>query len=101
MRSRLACTHGECRIEEEHPLRRPFFQITVMWNRHIQIGMELFKNIHEGCRRGDSLRNRKTQAMGLSVPMIGILAEDDHLYGIEWCAFKRRKYARHRRIDDF
>ena len=86
----LMGSHGEDRVEEEHPLLGPLGQIAVVGYPEAEVVVKLLVDIDEGRRDRNVLVYRKTQAVRLSVPVIGILAEDDDLDLVERGQLKSR-----------
>ena len=74
------CPHRQYCVQHQYPLLRPFDQITVIRNITPQIIMKFLVNIDQR-RRNINLRlYGKTESVGLSVSMVGILSQYYHLY---------------------
>ena len=84
----IMCPNRKNGIQQKHSLIRPFFQISVVGNTAAQIIMQLLIDIHQG-RRNLHLRfYGKTQPVGLTIVVIGILPQNHHLYLSKRCKIK-------------
>jgi hypothetical protein len=54
-------------------------QVTVVWDGHVDIGVEFFEDIDQGRGRGDAFGYGKAQPMGLAGAVIRVLAQQDDL----------------------
>ena len=76
---RLMSTNSQNCIQEQHTLFRPFLKIAVIWNIASEIILQFLVDVFQR-RRDCHLRlNRKTQSMRLSIPVIRILPQNNHL----------------------
>ncbi len=82
---RLMGADSQYRVEEQHTLAGPFYQISVVRDITSHIIMELVKNIDKRRRSRAAGPDRKAHPMGLAFSVIGILAQNDCLH-----AAKRR-----------
>ena len=88
---RLAFTNRQRGIEQKHSLIRPMGQVSILRIGPSKICFQLLEDIYQRRRVSDSLMHGKTQSIGLSCTVIGILAEYDHLDGLERTMVKGRK----------
>ena len=88
---RLVGTHGQNRIQKQHPLICPFCQAAVIRYITSAVVMELFINIHQRRRNLYIRLHRETKPMRLSVPMIRVLPQNHHFHILQRSKGKRIK----------
>eukprot|EP00982_Pelagococcus_subviridis_P002747 21121-Pelagococcus_subviridis.AAC.16 len=80
VRVRLVRANRQRRVEHQHALRRPLVQVPVRRFLAPQVVPELFVNITQARRNLDPLRYGEAQPHRLTVVVVRVLPEDDHLH---------------------
>ena len=84
-------SHGEHRVEQQHPLPGPGLEAAVAGVGNAEIALEFPVDVRQRGRHAHTLRDAEAQAVGLTRPVVRILAEDEHLGLGERGEVQRRK----------
>ena len=93
-------THGQDCIEQKNALLCPWGQIPVVRNRAAEVTVQFLINIDQGRRNADPLMYRKTQTVGLTRPVIGILSENNDFHLFQRCKIERIENITARRVNN-
>lgn len=74
---------GEGVVEQENALLRPFLEIAVGWDWCAEVVVDFLEDILQTRGDCDGFIDGKGEAVGLVVAMIGVLTDDDNLYGVK------------------
>ena len=84
----LVCADAEAGVEQEHSLPCPTGEVAALRHRCSRLCLYLLEDIPERRRKGNAVLNGETKPVCLSVAMIGVLPQDDHLHLVERCLVK-------------
>ncbi len=79
MGSGLPGSHGEGRVEEEHPLRRPGVEAPMGRRLDAEVGLQLLEDVPQRWRLRHARTDGEAEAVGLAGAVVRVLTEDDHL----------------------
>ncbi len=100
VRSRPATLHRQHRIEQQHALGSPTFQVAIGRNCHAQVVRNLLVNVYQRGRCLDTVAHRKTQAMRLSRAVIRVLPQYHHPHLLKRRRVQRVENQRSGWVDD-
>ncbi|MNE72687.1 hypothetical protein D3C80_1686480 [compost metagenome] len=100
MRMCLSGSHGQYRIEKQHSLMCPAFQIAMRWTRKTRYRtFQLFIHVQQRRWGGNARTNRESQTMRLSWTVVRILTQYHDFDVIQLGVTKSVEHIFLRRID--
>ena len=98
VRTRLPFPHAQRGIEQEDALVGPSGKVAGLRERDMKVPLNLLEDIDERRRKLHPVIHGETEPVRLSVPMVRVLTDDDHLHLVERALVESVENQRSRRI---
>lgn len=83
VRGGLVGPHGQHGVQQQDPLLGPAVEVPAGGYRSVQVAGDLLEDVLQRGRERDAVRHREAEAVGLALPVVGVLTDDDDLQLVE------------------